>query len=85
MKNGGEVYNSFPNRQKYEGQPYFISEYGGIWWNPDQKDEKSWGYGDRPTSEEAFLTRYAGLTNAPLDHPMMFGFVIPSCTTWSRK
>lgn len=74
MKNGGEVYNSFPNRQQYEGQPYFISEYGGIWWNPDQKDEKSWGYGDRPTSEEAFLTRYAGLTNVLLDHPMMFGF-----------
>ncbi|MBX4146870.1 glycoside hydrolase family 2 protein [Paenibacillus lautus] len=74
MKNGGEVYNSFPNRQQYEGQPYFISEYGGIWWNPDQKDEKSWGYGDRPTSEAAFLTRYAGLTNVLLDHPMMFGF-----------
>ncbi|SEK95552.1 Glycosyl hydrolases family 2 [Paenibacillus sp. cl141a] len=74
MKNGGEVYNSFPNRQQYGGQPYFISEYGGIWWNPDQKDEKSWGYGDRPTSEEAFLERYAGLTNVLLDHPMMFGF-----------
>ncbi|MGG4345529.1 glycoside hydrolase family 2 protein [Paenibacillus lautus] len=74
MKNGGEVYNSFPDRQQYEGQPYFISEYGGIWWNPDQKDEKSWGYGDRPTSEEAFLERYADLTNVLLDHPMMFGF-----------
>lgn len=74
MKTGGEVYNTFPDRQKYEGQPYFISEYGGIWWNPDQKDEKSWGYGDRPTSEEAFLERYEGLTSTLLDHPMMFGF-----------
>lgn len=74
MKDGGEVYNSFPNRQQYEGQPYFISEYGGIWWNPEQQDEKSWGYGDRPTSEEDFLTRYAGLTNVLLDHPRMFGF-----------
>jgi beta-galactosidase/beta-glucuronidase len=74
MKAGGEVFNTFPNRQNYEGQPYFISEYGGIWWNPDQKDEKSWGYGDRPKSEDEFLTRYAGLTDALLDHPMMFGF-----------
>lgn len=74
MKTGGEVHNTFPNRQRYEGQPYFISEYGGIWWNPDQKDEKSWGYGDRPASEEAFLARYAGLTDTLLDHPMMFGF-----------
>lgn len=74
MKNGGEVFVTFPDRQKYEGQPYFISEYGGIWWNPDQKDEKSWGYGDRPTSEEAFIERYEGLTNVLLDHPMMFGF-----------
>lgn len=74
MKDGGEVYNSFPNRQQYAGQPYFISEYGGIWWNPEQQDEKSWGYGDRPTSEEDFLTRYAGLTNVLLDHPRMFGF-----------
>lgn len=74
MKNGGEVYNTFPKRQTYEGQPYFVSEYGGIWWNPDQKDEKSWGYGDRPVSEEAFLARYAGLTDTLLDHPMMFGF-----------
>ncbi|MGM1045869.1 MAG: glycoside hydrolase family 2 protein [Bacillota bacterium] len=74
MKDGGEVYNTFPDRQKYEGQPYFVSEYGGIWWNPEQKDEKSWGYGDRPTSEEAFLERYEGLTSTLLDHPMMFGF-----------
>lgn len=74
MKMGGEVYNTFPDRQQYGGQPYFVSEYGGIWWNPDQKDDKSWGYGDRPTSEEAFLERYEGLTSTLLDHPMMFGF-----------
>ncbi|MEK4878201.1 MULTISPECIES: glycoside hydrolase family 2 protein [Paenibacillus] len=74
MKSGGEVFNTFPDRQTYEGQPYFISEYGGIWWNPQQKDEKSWGYGDRPTSEQMFIERYEGLTNVLLDHPLMFGF-----------
>lgn len=74
MKDGGEVFNTFPERQTYGGQPYFISEYGGIWWNPQQQDEKSWGYGDRPVSEQAFIERYEGLTNVLLDHPMMFGF-----------
>lgn len=74
MKTGGEVFVTFPDRQKYAGQPYFISEYGGIWWNPDQKDEKSWGYGDRPKSQQEFVERYKGLTDTLLDHPMMFGF-----------
>lgn len=32
------------------------------------------GYGDRPVTEEAFIERYEGLTQALLDHPMMFGF-----------
>ncbi|MFC5651821.1 glycoside hydrolase family 2 protein [Paenibacillus solisilvae] len=74
MKSGGAVFESFPNRQRYGGQPYFVSEYGGIWWNPEQADSKSWGYGDRPTSEDAFITRYKGLTDVLLDHPLMFGF-----------
>ncbi len=30
FKIGGEPYENFPNRQAYRGQPYFISEYGGI-------------------------------------------------------
>lgn len=74
MKTGDEVFNTFPNRQSYAGQPYFVSEYGGIWWNPGQTDGKSWGYGNRPSSEEEFYERYAGLTSALLDNPKMFGF-----------
>lgn len=77
MKNGGEVYVTYPRRQKYEGQPYFVSEYGGIWWNPGQKDGNGWGYGgdeSRPKSEEDFLNRYAGLTNALLDNPRICAF-----------
>ena len=74
MKNGGETYVTYPQRQKYEGQPYFVSEYGGIWWNPSQEDEKSWGYGDRPASEEEFISRYEGLTNVLLDNPRICAF-----------
>lgn len=74
MKNGGEVYNTFPERQEYRGQPYFVSEYGGIWWNPDQKDDKAWGYGDRPNSAEEFIARYEGLTYALLENPNICAF-----------
>lgn len=74
MKNGGEAFNTYPQRQKYNGQPYFVSEYGGIWWNPEQKDDKSWGYGIRPMNEEEFIQRYEGLTNALLDNPGICAF-----------
>jgi len=58
----------------YAGQPYFVSEYGGIWWNPGQKDEKAWGYGARPKTEEEFLERYRKLTEALLFNPAVAGF-----------
>ncbi|MGB9862494.1 MAG: glycoside hydrolase family 2 protein [Candidatus Saccharicenans sp.] len=58
----------------YRGQPYFVSEYGGIWWNPGQKDEKAWGYGERPRTAEEFLERYRGLTEALLFNPKIAGF-----------
>jgi len=58
----------------YQGQPYFVSEYGGIWWNPGQKDEKAWGYGARPRTEEEFLSRYKQLTEALLFNPKVAGF-----------
>lgn len=74
MKKGGEVYVTFPERQKYEGQPYFVSEYGGIWWNPGQTDSKGWGYGKRPRSEEEFIERYKGLTETLLKNPRICAF-----------
>lgn len=74
MKTGGPVFNAFPERQKYRGEPYFVSEYGGIWWNPNKGNDDGWGYGNRPASEEEFLARYEGLTSVLMDHPLMLGF-----------
>ncbi|MHA7966469.1 glycoside hydrolase family 2 protein [Paenibacillus sp. CAU 1782] len=74
LADGGEPWVSFPERQAYSGQPYFISEYGGIGWDPEQATEDGWGYGDRPKTVEEFKLRYEGLTNALLDNPNMFGF-----------
>ena len=80
MAHGGMVFNTYPERQKYEGQPYFVSEYGGIWWNPEQAGNESWGYGSRPRSEEEFLERFAGLTNALLDNPNICAFCYTQLT-----
>lgn len=61
------IYETFPDRQQYEGQPYFVSEYGGAWWAPGR--EKGWGYGKAPQSEAEFAQRYVGLTRALMDNP----------------
>ena len=38
---------------RYEGdKPVFISEYGGIGWNPDGA---GWGYGNGPKTETEFI------------------------------
>jgi beta-galactosidase/beta-glucuronidase len=67
--------NGEPERNlPYRGQPYFVSEYGGIWWNPGQADEKAWGYGERPRSIEEFLGRYKELTETLLFNPKIAGF-----------
>lgn len=58
----------------YVGQPYYVSEYGGIWWNPGQTDEKAWGYGERPKTREEFLERYKKLTEVLLANPAVAGF-----------
>ncbi|TFD94119.1 beta-galactosidase [Cryobacterium lactosi] len=70
----------------YQGQPYFVSEYGGIWWNPDHIDADgadrtdSWGYGQRVTSESDFHDRFAGLTRVLSSNPHMFGYCYTQLT-----
>lgn len=62
-----------PNRQKYGGQPVFVSEYGGIKWQGDNT-VKSWGYGENVRTPEEFAKRYCGLTDALISNKKMFGF-----------
>jgi len=75
---GGEPFRNYPKLDApYSGQPYFVSEYGGIWWNPEQQDDKAWGYGGvaaRPRSVEEFIARYRALTETLLRHPRMCAF-----------
>ena len=82
FKNGtGAFRDAHSARQQYtEGLPMFVSEYGGIKWSMDASDEKAWGYGNGPKTEEEFLSRYKGLTEALLSNPKMFGFCYTQLT-----
>lgn len=65
----------------YAGQPFFISEFGGIRWNPAAaKGADSWGYGDAPQSEEEFFARFGGQCRALLANPDLFGFCYTQLT-----
>ena len=76
----------------YAGQPYFVSEYGGIWWNAQEAREaaeaeragnnaaQSWGYGQRVRSEEELYERFEGLTRVLLEDPLMFGYCYTQLT-----
>lgn len=75
--NGSEVEFSIG----YRGQPFFVSEFGGIWWNPDAAEgEDSWGYGERPKTIEEFYERFEGLCRVLLEDPDMFGYCYTQLT-----
>jgi len=84
LADGRPFYNG-PSDQRwslpYRGQPFFVSEFGGIWWNPEARPgEDSWGYGERPRTIEEFYDRFEGLCNALLDNPHMFGYCYTQLT-----
>lgn len=65
----------------YRGQPYFCSEFGGIWWSTsDTPGTASWGYGDAPRSLEEWYERADGLFSALLSNPLMFGYCFTQLT-----
>ncbi|MFI2566104.1 glycoside hydrolase family 2 protein [Paenarthrobacter sp. NPDC018779] len=73
----------------YNGQSFFVSEFGGIWWNEAEARqaaaagndvETSWGYGQRVASEEEFYERFEGLCGVLLDNPHMFGYCYTQLT-----
>lgn len=70
-------WRTFPHVQQsvpYAGQPVMVSEYGGIWWHPEQAEKDSWGYGERPKSLEGLVDRYKALTEILLFNPAISSF-----------
>ena len=65
----------------YRGQPFFVSEFGGIWWNPEAAEgEDSWGYGERPRNIEEFYARFDELCAVLQEDPHMFGYCYTQLT-----
>jgi beta-galactosidase/beta-glucuronidase len=79
---------AFVNKQRghdisvpYMGQPYLVSEFGGVWWGTgDEGDESSWGYGERPKSVEDFFGRFRDLCHGLLDNPGLAGYCYTQLT-----
>lgn len=69
----GELYEKFPGRQQYNGEPTFVSEFGGMKRSEDGCTD-AWGYGETPKTKEEFIERYKALADALLDNPRTFGF-----------
>lgn len=87
LSEGKAFTNQEPNHEwsiPYRGQPYFVSEFGGLWWNPELEKpggvQSSWGYGTAPKSTEEFYERFEGLCAALLDNPNMFGYCYTQLT-----
>ncbi len=51
----------------------FVSEYGGLAWNPENR-QPCFCHEDLPQTEEEFLWRYEGMTRALLENPGLCGF-----------
>ena len=66
----------------YKGQPYFVSEFGGIWWRAagGESAKDSWGYGNRPKTIEEYYQRFNDLCGILLDNPLMFGYCYTQLT-----
>ena len=60
--------------------PRFISEYGGIKWDVNSGLGNAWGYGNAPTTEEEFISRFTGLTEALLENAFITGLCYTQLT-----
>ena len=78
-----------PMNTPYRGQPFFVSEFGGIKWEPveDENGEQTnrnesgnWGYGKSVRTLEEFYQRFDGLCKVLLDDPNMFGYCYTQLT-----
>ncbi|MES2459524.1 MAG: sugar-binding domain-containing protein [Armatimonadota bacterium] len=82
---GGKAEQSLP----YQGQPYFVSEFGGFRWNPDVARQRkgndwdtntSWGYGSDPVSLDDFYYRFEAVCAVLMENPDMFGYCYTQLT-----
>jgi len=87
----GYVYNphAIHTDAAYGATPYFVSEYGGTWWNEEEARKAAaqgndrlagWGYGNRPRTAEEAVERIGALTAALLQNPRVCAFCYTQLT-----
>ncbi len=64
----------------YRGQPFFVSEFGGIWWNPKAARRIFMGLRRTPTNIDECYERFEDLCAILLDDPAMFGYCYTQLT-----
>ena len=64
----------------YQGQPYYLDEYGGIKWVIEQYAENTWGYGQGPKTLDEFYTRLEALTDVILGFDYINGYTYTQLT-----
>ncbi|MBN1676438.1 MAG: beta-glucuronidase [Kiritimatiellae bacterium] len=77
------VYRNHPDHDAaYGGQPYILDEFGGIKWIAEghKHADTSWGYGEGPTSLDAFYQRLEGQVRAIRELEHIAGFCYTQLT-----
>ncbi|MDR1902611.1 MAG: hypothetical protein LBQ88_10060, partial [Treponema sp.] len=81
---GGKIYNPHDINGNFDRNiPYFVSEYGGTWWNAEEAAKSAsagWGYGSRCKTLEEVYTRIEGLTRALLQNKRVCAFCYTQLT-----
>ena len=79
----GRLFDAYAARQTYTpGMPVVVSEYGGMSWGADAS---GWGYGDAPKTREAFMQRFAGLTQPLLRCGRVMGLCYTQLTNVEQE
>ena len=69
----------------YKGQPFMVSEYGGIKWATDPAYSNSWGYGNAPKNVGEVFKRMEGLTNTLLKFDHIGGYCFTQLTNVEQE
>ncbi|MBN8210180.1 glycoside hydrolase family 2 [Bacillus sp. NTK071] len=64
---------------EYKGEPIIISEYGGIAYGSESREEE-WGYGFRPHTQEEVIDRLTALTKVIMENDAIQGFCYTQLT-----
>lgn len=71
--------NMFADGYGYLGQPILVTEFGGVKYAPESNLARSWGY-CQENDLDAYTRKYAELTKAVLDSPLIQGYCYTQLT-----